>query len=93
MAISNAGQFLGPIGPLKDKRVVDISTNDFEDGRGFVVQVATAGALAYRTLEGDADQSENGLAKGAIVNVAGVPVLCRALRASSTVTSVVVGYL
>ena len=83
----------GAVGPLKDKRVIDISSDDYADKRGFIVQAATAGHLEYRTLAGDANITEMGLAIGDFVNVCGVPVLCRLVSASSTVTSIVVGYL
>lgn len=82
-----------PLGPLRDKRVVDISVNDFVEERGFICQVATDGDLTYRTLEGLADQTENGLKTGATVNAGGIPVLMQAVRASSTVTSIVIGIL
>lgn len=83
----------GGIGPLKDKAVVDISANDFVDSRGFLVVAATTGDLTYRTLAGSVDQTETGLAIGDLVNVGGFPVVCRAVRTASTVTSIVVGYL
>ena len=82
-----------PIGPLRDKRVIDITSNDYVNERGFICQVSAAGNLTYRTLEGQADQTENGLEVGATVNVGGIPVIMQAVRASSTVTGIVVGIL
>lgn len=93
----NANLLDAPLGPLRDKRVVDISNNDFVDTDGFIVVAAADGDLVYRTLNGDADQTENGLTAGDSINVAGVPVLCTHVRSvagsSTTVTSIVVGYI
>lgn len=82
-----------PIGPLRDRRVVDISANDFADAGGFVCQAATAGDLEFRTYSGHADQTQAGMDAGDAVEVAGVPVLLVAVRSSSTVTRVVIGKL
>ncbi len=35
----------GVIGPLSDLEAVDVSTRDFLDERGFIVQVTNAGTL------------------------------------------------
>ena len=83
----------GPIGPLRDKFTEVIGTDDYELATGFICQVATAGDLTYRTLDGEADQAETGLAIGDTINVGGVPVILVAVRGASTVTSVVVGIL
>ena len=80
-----------PLGPLRDKFVQDVSTDDYVREEGFICQVAAAGSLTYRTLEGDADQTENGLAVGDTINVGGIPVALQLVRSSSTVTSIVVG--
>lgn len=82
-----------PVGPLRDKLTVDISSSDYVEDRGFVCQAATAGDLTYRTHQGEQDQTEAGLDAGDAVEVAGVPVALRAVRSSSTVTSIVVGLL
>ena len=83
----------GPLGPLRDKVTIDISTDDYVRETGFICQVATAGDLDYRTLNGDSDLNETGLAVGDSVNVAGIPVILQAVRSTSTVTSIVVGIL
>lgn len=86
--------FAGPIGPYRDKRAVAIGTEDFELESGFTCQVSTAGSLTYRTLTGEADQTENGLAVGdTITGPGGVPVVLRTVRGSSTVTGIVIGVL
>ena len=82
-----------PLGPLRDKRVVAIGTVDYELDTGFICQVATVGDLTYRTLDGSADLTETGLAVGAVISAAGIPVVLRAVRGSSTVTSIVIGIL
>ena len=81
----------GPVGPLKHVR--NIATNaDFEDPRGFIAQAVGAGNLTYVPFAGDADVTD-ALEAGGFPNVAGIPVLCRAIRAASTVATVRVGYL
>ena len=93
MTISDLRESRGPIGPVKDKLTIPIGTQDFEIPKGFICQVATAGNLTYRTLDGRSDQTETGLSVGDIINVADIPVVLRVIRGSSTVTSVVIGLL
>ena len=92
MAILDASITQGAVGPLKEKRVVDISVNDFEDERGFVVQAGAAGDLTYRSLIGNADLTDT-LVAGGSVNVGGVLVLCRLVKANATIGSIVIGFL
>ena len=82
-----------PLGPLRDKFVRSIASEDYVREAGFICQVAAAGSLTYRTLGGTADQTETGLAVGDTINVSGIPVVLQAVRSTSTVTSVVVGIL
>ena len=93
MAAPDLNHFDSPLGPLRDKRTVTVGADDLEFPSGVIVQVATAGNLTYRTLVGTADQTESGLAIGDTINVASIPVVIRAIRGTSTVTSVVVGAL
>ena len=79
-------------GPLEDKLAIDISSEDYVDNRGFVCHVLTAGDLTYRTMAGNADVTEAGLAAGDAITVAGTPVRLRVVRSSSTVTSIAVGF-
>ena len=81
-----------PLGPLRDKRSVDISTADHVDEGGFVCQVAKAGDLTYRTVAGETDETET-LEAGASVQAAGVPVLLEAVRASAAIGTIVIGKL
>ena len=82
-----------PVGPPRDKQVITIGTDDFELEFGFICQVNSGGDIDYRTLEGESDLSETGLSSGDIINVCGIPVLLRAIRGTSTVTSVIIGRL
>ena len=83
-----------PVGPYRDKRVIDISSDDYENAAGFTCQVATAGNLTYLTLHGESDQAESGLSAGEVIaGPGGVPVVLRAVRSSSTVTRIVVGII
>ena len=90
MAAPDLNHFDSPLGPLRDKRTVTIAATDIEFPSGVIVQAATAGDLAYRTLVGTLDATET-LAIGDSINVAGIPVVLRVIRGTSTVTSVVVG--
>ncbi len=81
-----------PLGPLRDKRLVDISAADYVDQGGFVCQVAAAGDLTYRTIGGEADQTDT-LKAGDTVNVGGVMVVLIAVRASAAIGSIVAGRL
>ena len=93
MSSPNLNQYHEPAGPLRDKRTVSISSDDFVHESGFICQVAGAGNLIYRTLNGETDQTEAGLSAGDSINVAGVPVILQAVRSSSTVTSIVIGII
>lgn len=86
--------FAGPIGPYRDKRVVAIGADDFTLDTGFTCQAAAAGDISYRTLFGEEDQTEAGLAVGdTIAGPGGIPVVLRTVRGSSTVASIVIGIL
>ena len=84
-----------PVGPLRDRLVIDTSgSDDYELESGFICQVAAAGTLVYRTLEGESDLTQTGLAIGDVINVAGIPVILRAIRGTgTTVDSIIIGRL
>ena len=98
MAISDLENSQGPVGPLKDKRSINVSalTDDFVEDRGFIIEVVTPGAgtasLTYETM-GGRELTEAGLKAGDEINVAGIPVLCRRIDQASTVTTVNIGLL
>ena len=81
-----------PVGPLRDKRVIDISSNAYEHATGFICQAVAAGSLVYRTLEGDTDLTET-VTAGQVIGVGSFPVLVSVVRANSTIGSIVVGIL
>ena len=96
MPISDQRDSFGAVSPLKQKRVITVAdlTEDFEDGGGCCKQARPG--TARLPLLGGRHRSQRGRAgcRGAIINAAGVPVLCRAVRQTgTTVTSFVVGYL
>ena len=93
MSTININRSSLPLGPLRDKQVIDISSDDYINPRGFICQAVTAGDLTYRTLGGDVDQTESGLAIGDIINAGGIPVLLQSVLSTSTVTSIVIGIL
>ena len=82
------------IGPYRDIQTIAIASDDFTFGGGFTVQAGTAGDITYRAINGDEDATVTGLAAGdTITGPGGIPVLCVAVRGSSTVTSIVAGFL
>ena len=88
----NPAQISDPLGPLRDKRTVDISASAYEHPSGFICQAVAAGDLTYRTLEGDTDLTETVVA-GQVIGVGSFPVLVTAVRANATIGSIVVGIL
>ena len=82
----------GAIGPLRDKQLIDISSDDFVDVRGFILQAAAAGDIQYTTLAGTT--AVETVTEGAVISVGSYAVLCRSVNAAnSTIDSVVIGYL
>ena len=78
-------------GRVRSHRTVDISTDDYEDPKGFVFQVAAAGDITFRGIDDDDDSTVEGLAVGGYPQVAGRAVICQVVRASSTVPAIIVG--
>ena len=95
MADPDLSQLDSPIGPLRDRIVVDIRTEDYVRPEGFICEANAAGNLVYQTLRGTEDQAQNGLAVGDFPGVCGAPVTLKAVRnardSGTTVTSIVVG--
>lgn len=90
MAVPDLTQYDSPLGPLRDKFTETIGTDDYILHDGFICQVGSDGDVTYRTLHGAADQTET-LTSGDVVSVGNVPVVLRAVRGASTVTSIIVG--
>ena len=69
-------------GPVTAARVVDIGTEDFVDAHSFVWHALAAGAYTFRPASATADLTLT-LAAGGYPQVAGVPILCTAVRAGA----------
>ena len=83
-------------GPIMRARTVDISAADFtddDDEYGFLVDVSKAGDLVVIPSGSSAEMEFAGLDAGGFPNVAGVPILCRTVKASAAIGSVNVGYV
>ena len=78
---------------LRSKLIIDISTEDYINERGFIAVVQADGDLHYVTLEDD--ELTETLSAGDTVNVAQVPVALKRVRSvangNSTVNSIQVG--
>ena len=79
MAIADRRKFEGALGPVQDARVVALDAADFEDQRGFVWAAAADGDYRFRPAEASVDLMQN-LAAGEYPQVAGVAILCVAVR-------------
>ena len=90
MAITDLSYIFGPVGPLRTERSVDISSDDFEDTRGFLVQAGGAGTITYTTLEGD--RITKAVTQGVVLGVGNFPVVCTQVDASSTIGTIIVGF-
>ena len=81
-------------GPYSRIRTVTIGADDYVFGGGFTVQAVTAGDITFRCLGDTEDQTITGLAAGdTITGPGGIPVVLEAVRGTSTVTSIVAGFL
>lgn len=83
-------KYYGPIGPPVDWFTQDISTEDFVDEEGFAAIVGTDGTLSYRTFRGKGDQSKAVKAGEWLFPRPDFPGLLQAVRADSTVGSIIV---
>lgn len=83
-----------PVGPLRDVEEVTIGSDDYEQDFGFICQITSAVAsqdITVRTLEGENDIIFNDVTQGTVLGMSTHPVLLRAIRGTSTVTTVLVG--
>ena len=84
MAIPDIRNFDVPVGPLRDKLTHTVGTADFEIPQGFICLVNGAGTIVYRTVGGDADQTETITGTDPIIiGVGNHPVLLSAVRGSA----------
>lgn len=86
---SPLGDSSGPEGPLKDVATIDVSSADFEDDNGFIVQVGGAGVLKYETLAGSTVTVT--LAANGFPNVCGIPVKIRKVFTDTTTATDIIG--
>lgn len=93
MSKTNTNLWSGPLGPLRDKRVITVGSDDVLFPLGAIVQAGTTGDLVYITLEGSVELTETIATVGDFIGVAGIPVLIKEVKGTSTVTSIVVGEL
>lgn len=81
------------LGPVRGRAEVDVSSEDYENAAGFILQVGSSGSVVYRPLDGNADVTETFTAAG-VVAVGAVPLLLRAVRRTGTnATGLVAGLL
>lgn len=98
MGSPNLSDLKDPLPVLRDKRVIDISTEDFVYERGFIATPNASGSdntLVVRTLKGVSDIEEKKQTGGKVVNLDNVPVALRAVRnqadSNTSVSSIIVG--
>ena len=78
-----------PIGVQLPKNIFtqDISSDDYVNGEGFLVTAVAAGDLVFRPIGGSADVTRT-VAAGDRILACGIPLICGAVRANSTIGSV-----
>ena len=101
MTIFNSNNDRPVDGLIKAKFTVDLDTlpagEDFVDSRGFILQAifttTSGGGVIYRPLASEIDLEEVLYFGSDFVRVAGVPVLCSAIRRSSELRTFSIGFL
>ena len=88
MAIADQRSYEGALGPVQAARVVSLDTEAFEDPRGFVFQSAADGDYAYLPVGAPVDLRQT-LMAGEHPTVAGVAILCTAVRQGAGLSIVV----
>lgn len=81
---------VGPVGPVRGATVVTIGTEDIEDSTGFLVQGnGAAGTIICTPLHPGSDDFTLTVTASQypVFELAGVPVLCRRVRGTSTAAS------
>ena len=89
--ITDNRRYPAGIGPVKDKLILTIGNDDYEYPQGFLCTVLSSGDLTYRTLNGTTDITETVTANSQ-VQAGGQPLLLSAIRSTSTVSSVDIGF-
>ena len=88
MAIADQRSYEGALGPVQAARVVDLDTAGFEDPRGFVFQSAVDGTYSFHPVGAPVDLQQM-LMAGEHPTVAGVAILCDAVRQGAGLSIVV----
>ena len=88
MAIADQRNFEGALGPVQNARAVDIDSAGFFDERGFVFQSSVDGMYSYLPAGASVDLRQQ-LNAGEWPTVAGVAILCTAVRAGLGLSIVV----
>ena len=63
----------------------DISSEDYVNDHGFIVQIVVGGDLTYRPIDADADVTQTFASEDRIL-ACGIPLVCGAVRMNATVT-------
>ena len=71
---------------------VDVSVNDYVHLGGFHLYIGAAGTVVYRSMDSDTDVSVTFTAAG-LLGLSGIPVICIAVRTTSTATDMQAGVL
>jgi len=81
-------------GPLRDKFPIDVSSADYEDADGFILQSNHSAdqAVTYVPFDSDTDRTET-LPSGGFVQVANTPVLIHTVRMTGSPQNLVAGKL
>jgi len=84
------GNFHGPVGPVRGAKVVTVGSDDIVDVNGFIVQGnGAAGNLVCSPLTLGSDDFTFAVTASQypVFELGGVPVLCRAVKGTSTAAS------
>ena len=102
--ISNLANFQGPVGPLKEMRVINVQTDvidagvPYEDSRGFIVRIVgqsddlVTQTIVVTTMSGYVLTFASPNLLDFTVGVGGIPVLVTAIHPSSNIVRAEIGF-
>ena len=103
--ITNFSNYQGPVGPLKEMRVIDVQTEvidagvPYEDSRGFIVRIvgqpeddAITPTIVVTTMSGYVLTFASPNLLDFTVGVGGIPVLVTAIHPSSNIVRAEIGF-
>ena len=90
--MDNFGTYSGFHGFIWREEVVDISSEDFEYEGGFLCEGVANGTLSVRGFDASSDSNKTLVDAERKVLSYGLPYLLKAVRANSTVGSIIVSY-